>query len=642
MAEAQYADRGQPGLNVAMEREDLKAGKLPVLQKYFGYSAFRPGQDALIDGILEGRDVFGIMPTGGGKSLCYQVPGLLLPGITLVVSPLISLMRDQVMSLKAVGIAGAYINSTLNAAQIRAVYRNLEAGMYKIVYVAPERLEYEGFQAVAARLPISLLAVDEAHCISQWGQDFRPSYLKIPEFVEALPRRPILAAFTATATRRVQEDIIRDLDLHRPRIIQTGFDRPNLYFEVQHPLHKEDALLPLVEKFRGKAGIIYCSTRKTVESVCTQLQSAGYPATRYHAGLEEEERTANQEDFLYDRKSLMVATNAFGMGIDKPNVRFVIHYQMPKSLEAYYQEAGRAGRDGEPAQCILLYSPQDVSIAKCLINNASENSELTPSQQEQVRIQELRRLDAMIRYCTTDLCLRSHILSYFGENAPEVCGNCGSCRGKYESADITSQSKILLSAVEKIFEKGVTELPLSTLLRVLQGYPVPQVTENGLQNLPFYGRFKNTGSSEIRSVAESLCREGCLRLEGSRQLIRLTDSAQQVLDGTRSITVLRKKPQQEAPAEEIHNTLLMDALKELRRNLAQKAGIPPETVFSEISLREMEKKRPKTPTEFRKITGVGRDPRQLVRKGLYCPDQKIRQSLKKTEEEKSSSDFYAL
>ena len=582
--------------------KDLKAGKIPVLQKYYGYSSFRPGQDALIDGILEGSDVFGIMPTGGGKSICYQVPGLLLPGITLVISPLISLMRDQVMSLKAVGIPGAYINSTLNPAQIRTVYRNLEAGMYKIVYVAPERLETDAFQRVASRLFISLLAVDEAHCISQWGQDFRPSYLKIPEFVEILPRRPIVAAFTATATKKVQDDIVRDLKLCRPRIVKTGFDRPNLYFEVQHPLHKEDSLLPLLRRFRGQAGIIYCATRKSVESICTQLTDAGYGATRYHAGLPEEERTKNQEDFLYDRKSIMVATNAFGMGIDKPNVRFVIHYQMPKSLESYYQEAGRAGRDGEKSQCILLYSPQDVNIAKFLINNGSENPELTPRQQENARIQDLRRLDAMIRYCTTDLCLRSYILSYFGEKAPEICGNCSSCRGHYEKVDITGNAKILLSAAEKIQQKGVADLPLSTLIRVLQGFPVPQIVEHGLQDLPFYGRFRTTGSTSIRTVAEAMEREGMIRLEGSRQLVIILPPAQEVLDGVKQVTMLRQK---EEPVPEIHRSLLLDALKELRKQLAQKAGIPPETVFSDASLREMAEKKPKNLSEFRRISGVG-------------------------------------
>ena len=581
--------------------EELELKKKKVLRHYYGYSSFRPGQDSLINGILDGRDVFGIMPTGGGKSICYQVPGLILPGITLVISPLISLMRDQVMSLKAVGVPAAYINSTLNAAQIHAVYRNLLQGMYKIVYVAPERLEYEGFQSVAARLPITLLAVDEAHCVSQWGQDFRPSYLKIPNFVASLPRRPVVAAFTATATRRVQEDICRDLALVRPQQVKTGFDRPNLYFEVQHPVRKEDALLPLVEKYRGQAGIIYCATRKNVESVCGMLREAGFSATRYHAGLEEQERTRNQEDFLYDRQSIMVATNAFGMGIDKPNVRFVIHYNMPKCLESYYQEAGRAGRDGEPSQCILLYSPQDVSIAKFLINNGSENTELTPQQQEQVRQQDLRRLDAMIRYCTTDLCLRSHILSYFGEKAPDVCTNCGNCLGKYDTVDVTEKSQALLDAIRQILDVGLQEPPLSTVIRILQGSPVPQV--QGLRGMAVFGLMRSTGSTEIRTIAEALEQSGYLTMEGSMQKILDVNARDKLPAG--SVTMLKKKTRRPDVCEDIQDADLLEALKNLRKKLAQSAGIPPETVFSEAALKEMARKKPNTLSKFKSVSGVG-------------------------------------
>ena len=354
--------------------------KKELLQRVFGYNEFRPGQEELINGILSGRDVFGIMPTGGGKSMCYQIPALMLPGITLVISPLISLMRDQVMALKAAGVPAAYINSTLNGAQVQAVYRNLLAGQYKIVYVAPERLDYAGFGSIAERLPISFLAVDEAHCISQWGQDFRPSYLRIVNFIESLPRRPVVGAFTATATKQVREDVERILQLRSPVRAVTGFDRPNLYFEVIHPELKDRELKRILSAKRGKSGIIYCSTRKKVETVCENLQDQGYAATRYHAGLEEAERTANQEDFLYDRKNIMVATNAFGMGIDKSNVSFVIHYNMPKSIEAYYQEAGRAGRDGAEADCILLYNSSDITTARFLINNGSENEELDSRQ----------------------------------------------------------------------------------------------------------------------------------------------------------------------------------------------------------------------------------------------------------------------
>ena len=375
--------------------------KLQILAQYFGYSAFRPGQETLIDGVLSGRDVFGIMPTGGGKSICYQVPGLMLPGITLVVSPLISLMRDQVLALKAVGIPAAYINSTLSHQQVQLVYRNLLAGKYKLVYIAPERLDYSGFSGLAAKLPISFLAVDEAHCISQWGQDFRPSYLRILQFIDSLPTRPVVGAFTATATRQVQEDVERILKLREPVRMVTGFDRPNLYFEVIHPKQKDPMLLQLLAARRHKSGIVYCSTRKKVESVCQMLMDNGYPATRYHAGLEEAERSQNQEDFLHDRSTVMVATNAFGMGIDKSNVSYVIHYNMPKSMEAYYQEAGRAGRDGTEADCILLYSGADVTTARYLIENGSENEELTEEQRNLIRQQDLQRLESMAGYCKT-------------------------------------------------------------------------------------------------------------------------------------------------------------------------------------------------------------------------------------------------
>ena len=426
--------------------------KVELLQRVFGYSSFRSGQEKLIDGVLSGQDVFGIMPTGGGKSMCYQLPALMLPGITLVISPLISLMRDQVMALKAAGVPAAFLNSTLTGAQMQAAYRNLLAGRYKIVYVAPERLDYPGFGAVVEKLNISFVAVDEAHCISQWGQDFRPSYLRIVQFIDSLPKRPVVGAFTATATRSVQEDVERILELRSPVREVTGFDRPNLYFEVIQPESKDKALLRLLAGRKGKSGIVYCATRKKVESVCELLCDHGYAATRYHAGLSEAERSENQEDFLYDRKTVMVATNAFGMGIDKSNVSFVIHYNMPKSIEAYYQEAGRAGRDGAEADCILLFSPGDVQTARFLINNGSDNEEMDAVQREEVRRQDLERLDAMIGYCKTKSCLRGYILDYFGQKHPAMCGNCGSCKGNFRSVDITREAQIILSCVKRVHD----------------------------------------------------------------------------------------------------------------------------------------------------------------------------------------------
>ena len=369
--------------------------KYSVLKQYFGHSEFRRGQEWLIDGILEGRDVLGIMPTGGGKSLCYQVPALLLPGVTLVISPLISLMKDQVTALLEAGVDAAFLNSSLNTEQLRNTYGHVRKGAYKLIYIAPERLSGEGFYELMREQDISLVAVDEAHCISQWGQDFRPSYLKIAEFVDKLPRRPILAAFTATATAEVRRDIVRLLHLQNSIDVITGFDRPNLFFDVQHPRNKMAVLSSLIEQRRNKSGIIYCATRAAVERVCDALNAHGILATRYHAGLSDDERQQNQDDFQFDRKTVMVATNAFGMGIDKSNVGFVIHYNMPKSLEAYYQEAGRAGRDGEGADCILLYSSGDITTAKFLIENSGENEELTAEEQSLVRQRDYQRLDTV-------------------------------------------------------------------------------------------------------------------------------------------------------------------------------------------------------------------------------------------------------
>ena len=452
-----------------MNESGAMMDKKEVLAQYFGYSQFRTGQGPLIDGVLSGRDVFGIMPTGGGKSICYQIPALMLPGITLVVSPLISLMQDQVLALKEMGIPAAYINSSLSYAQVQLVYRNLLEGKYKIVYIAPERLDYAGFGNVASDLHISFIAVDEAHWISQWGQDFRPSYLRIVHFIDLLPKRPIVGAFTATATKQVREDVERILKLQEPVQIVTGFDRPNLYFEVLHPQRKDADLLRLLSSRRDKSGIVYCSTRKKVESVCEVLQEKGYRATRYHAGLGEAERSQNQEDFIHDRKTVMVATNAFGMGIDKSNVSYVIHYNMPKSMEAYYQEAGRAGRDGTEADCILLYNASDVSTARFLIDNGSDNEELDEKQKEMIRQQDLQRLESMVSYCKSKDCLRGYILDYFGQNHPEICGNCSNCKGDFESIDITKEAQMILSCMKRVYDQLGYWVGVTVIGRVLRG-----------------------------------------------------------------------------------------------------------------------------------------------------------------------------
>ena len=399
-----------------------------ILKKVFGYDSFRPGQEDIVRRLLDGQDVLAVMPTGAGKSICYQVPALLLPGITIVVSPLVSLMKDQVGALVQAGVAAAFLNNSLTDNQKALMLRRAREGWYKIIYVAPERLEMSGFQRFAQEKLISMVTVDEAHCISQWGQDFRPSYLRIKAFVDSLPSRPVIGAFTATATERVRRDIVGLLGLRNPAVTVTGFDRPNLYFDVVklETKYKAAWVARYVADHPDESGIVYCATRKKVESVCELLCDHGYAATRYHAGLSEAERSENQEDFLYDRKTVMVATNAFGMGIDKSNVSFVIHYNMPKSIEAYYQEAGRAGRDGAEADCILLFSPGDVQTARFLINNGSDNEEMDAVQREEVRRQDLERLNAMVGYCKTKSCLRGYILDYFGQKHPAMCGNCGS------------------------------------------------------------------------------------------------------------------------------------------------------------------------------------------------------------------------
>ena len=407
----------------------MAVDKHETLKHYFGHQAFRAGQETLVDALLAGRDCLGVMPTGAGKSMCYQVPALMLPGVALVISPLISLMKDQVAALRSAGVPAAYLNSSLTPHQLDLAIERARMGAYRVIYVAPERLDTFAFRQFAASSPISLVAVDEAHCVSQWGQDFRPNYLKIADFIASLPQRPPVGAFTATATQQVREDIIRLLALNAPVEASTGFDRPNLYFEVVQPKSKYAALSEILRGKRNRSGIVYCATRKAVEEVCAKLRDEGIAAGRYHAGLSDEERQRSQEDFQYDRVQVMVATNAFGMGIDKSNVSFVVHYNMPRSMEAYYQEAGRAGRDGSDAECVLLYSGSDIYTAKWMIEHGEPNPELSAEQQTQVRRQDMRRLQTMIDYCTGSGCLRGYILRYFGQIAEDTCDGCSRCVG---------------------------------------------------------------------------------------------------------------------------------------------------------------------------------------------------------------------
>ncbi|MEY8419736.1 DNA helicase RecQ [Oscillospiraceae bacterium 44-5] len=587
--------------------------KQEALRHYFGHSAFRPGQERLIDAVLDGRDVLGVMPTGGGKSLCYQVPALLLPGVTLVVSPLISLMKDQVAALQAAGAPAACLNSALSLEQLRTVYSRARQGAYKLLYVAPERLEGEGFDRLVRELEVPLVAVDEAHCISQWGQDFRPSYLRISAFLEGLPRRPAVAAFTATATGPVQQDIVQLLALRDPVREVTGFDRPNLFFDVQHPRSKLAALLKLVEERPGRSGIVYCATRSGVEKVCQALEARGVSATRYHAGLEPEERQRNQDDFQFDRKAVMVATNAFGMGIDKSNVSYVVHYNMPKSLEAYYQEAGRAGRDGEAADCILLYSAGDIATARFLIENGG-NEELTPEAREAVRRHDYQRLSAMTGYCRTTACLRGRILDYFGQSHDASCGSCGNCRGEFASEDITVSAQMILSCVVRVREKLGYYVGKTLIVQVLRGSRDQRVRDLGLDKLSTFGLMAQLSAGRVRELMEYLELEGFLRTNPAHSTLEPAGKARSLLfAGERLSMPLRKDRVREKRAasqgtalSEAGEERLLAALRTLRARLAQAEGVPAYIVFSNAALASMARRAPRTMEAFLEVSGVGR------------------------------------
>jgi ATP-dependent DNA helicase RecQ len=588
--------------------------KYEVLRQFFGHDTFRPGQEQLVDGILQGRDVLGIMPTGGGKSLCYQVPALLLPGLTVVVSPLISLMQDQVSALTANGVPAAFLNSALSPAQRDTVAQRLLDGAYRLLYVAPERLESAEFRALLPRLSVSLVAVDEAHCISQWGQDFRPSYLKIPDFLALLPQRPVVAAFTATATETVREDIRQLLGLRDPVQVVTGFDWPNLFFDVQKPKNKLTALTALLADRREKSGIVYCATRSAVESVCDALTAQGFSATRYHAGLSEAERQENQNDFQFDRRRIMVATNAFGMGIDKSNVSFVIHYQMPKSPEAYYQEAGRAGRDGSPAECILLYSAGDVTTAKFLIENSGGNDQLTEEEQAIVRQQDYLRLDSMVRYCRSSSCYRGQLLDYFGQAHDAACGNCGNCQAELVDRDITREAQMILSCVQRVRKHLGYTVGAALIGQVLGGSKNQRVMELDLNTLPTYGVMKGTTQGEIRHLIEVLEADGYLRTNVHGGLDALAPAAQVLFHGqtvTMAVrkeavaepeaTPARRRPAAAAPVE----SGLLAALKAERLRLAQEERVPAYIVFSNATLADMAVRHPRTLAEFLEVSGVG-------------------------------------
>lgn len=581
--------------------------KKEVLKNYFGYVNFREGQEELIDHILAGKDVIGIMPTGAGKSICFQTPALLFEGITLVISPLISLMKDQVESLIANGVPAAFINSTLTSGQTIKVIELAKQGKYKIIYVAPERLDTYNFMEFAQNANIAMIAVDEAHCVSQWGQNFRPSYLKISAFIESLPQRPVISAFTATATSEITQDIIDLLRLQKPFAISTGFDRENLYFEVQKPKDKYKALLKYLKDNPDKSGIIYCATRKAVEQVCDDLMTDGYKATRYHAGLSEAERSMNQDDFLYDRKTMMVATNAFGMGIDKSNVSFVIHYNMPKNIESYYQEAGRAGRDGTPADCVLLYSGQDVVTNQFLIENTNENNDLPPDILEQVKQKDRERLKQMTYYCHSFDCLRAYILKYFGDRAENYCGNCSNCNTNFEEVDVTEQAQKILSCIARMNERYGVKMVIDTL----RGSKAEKVLNVRLDKLSTYGIMSNVKENRIREIINYLLINEYLEQTNAEfPILKMTPKAREILfNGEQHIMKIAKEQKPDAKSAKNRMQLnqgLFNTLREIRHAFATMKRVPAYVVFSDASLVDMCSKLPTDSKAFLDVSGVGK------------------------------------
>ena len=579
-----------------------------AMKEKFGFEGFREGQEEIINALLAGKDTLAIMPTGAGKSLCYQLPALMLEGLTIVISPLISLMKDQVNALADAGIPAAYLNSSLSYEEYKEITASTRQGKYKIVYIAPERLKRDDIQYLKN---ISMVVIDEAHCISQWGHDFRPSYLLITDFIESLPQRPITAAFTATATGKVKNDIVNILNLEDPFILITGFNRANLYFEVQKPESKLKAVLEYLEKHKDKSGIIYCATRKTVEELCSSLNNRGYGATRYHAGLEDQERHENQDDFIYDRKTIMVATNAFGMGIDKSNVSYVIHYNMPKNIESYYQEAGRAGRDGSEADCILLYSPQDVRINKFLITNPQNEDE---EKDEDLIEHNLELLKIMTYYATTDDCLRAQLLSYFGESAANYCGKCSNCNTLFEKTDITIPAQKIISCVYRIEQIGKSFGKLM-VADVLRGSKNKKLLGFNLQTLSTYGIMSDTSAHRLRGMIDFLVENEYLGLKGEEYPVLCPGArSKEIIIEKKSLSMMlpKEKEKKEEPetspalkSDEPFDNILFAKLKELRNKLAQETRLPSYIIFTDASLQDMCRKKPKTLTEFHNVTGVG-------------------------------------
>lgn len=592
--------------------------KYNYLKRFFGYDAFREGQEKLIDSILAGKDTVGIMPTGAGKSVCYQLPALMMTGITLVITPLISLMKDQVASLKEAGIRGAYFNSSLTYNQYLKALEYAKAGTYKIIYVAPERLTNREFLDFVKYVKIDMIAVDEAHCISQWGQDFRPSYLRIMDLIDELGYRPVISAFTATATAQVREDIIRILEMNDPVVVTTGFDRKNLKFEVRKPASKYDFVKTYINNNSGQSGIIYCISRRLVEEICDKLNTDGIKAVRYHAGLEDRERISNQEAFTYDEAPVMVATNAFGMGIDKSNVRFVIHYNMPKNMESYYQEAGRAGRDGEAAECILLFGESDVHINQLFIEKDSENEELTEKEREVVKERDRKRLRQMTLYCRTDECLRQYILKYFGEKSDGYCGNCSNCLADAVEVDITRTAGNIIRCIQSLY----TAYGMTTIIDILRGSKSEKITRSNLDKNDLYAAEAGSSKQYLMQIINHLIIRGYIQQSEDKFGVLSVAYSQEISDILLGKTKLQmkyagdskyaaKKAAKGVFADsDIVNSFknnddLYEALVKLRSKTARVKSVPAYVIFTDKTLREMCARRPLSEEAMLQISGVG-------------------------------------
>lgn len=617
---------------------DLRA--LEALNRYFGYDSFRPGQSGIVSAILTGHDVLGVMPTGAGKSICYQIPAAILPGVAIVISPLISLMRDQVDALNDVGLPAAFINTTQTPDEQDLVFAQALSGQIKLLYVAPERLETERFRNFAVRVPISLVAVDEAHCVSQWGQDFRSSYLGIGEFIAGLPTRPTVAAFTATATERVRRDIVSILGLHTPSITVTGFDRPNLYFDVISMPRKDKAswVASYIASHPDESGIVYCATRKETEALAESLNSAvaelraaggadvsdiGTIAVAYHGGMSADAREKAQRDFVTDRVPVVVATNAFGMGIDKSNVRFVIHHNMPESIEAYYQEAGRAGRDGEPSRCTLLWNESDIVTRRRLLDSDYENERLTPEEQEAVRASKRRLLDAMAGYCRTTDCLHAYMTRYFGETAGAAAktdgkcvGGCANCEHTFETIDVTDIARAISRCVHDVNQ----HVGSGKIVKVLRGSKAQDLSYLNPESLPSFGMLDEVPEARIRDVLSQMATDGFLTIaEGRLPIVGFGPRAAETVAPEfhydikkikRADARARRTPDVSTPAVGSYvpddgDEALFQKLRALRLDIARELGKPPYIVFSDKTLRDMVRVKPITDDQFLAVNGVG-------------------------------------